>query len=99
MHRIVSIEAKTTENLWLNVPVPVRTGKILSLFFNSLLSEAGADLRNPGTRWVPAVNNMCTVQVLYAYPPEVEESPDLPKGLEDRLKMFEGVRGARSCFA
>lgn len=32
-------------------------------------------------------------QVLYAYPPEVEDSPELPKSLEEKLKNADGVRG------
>jgi hypothetical protein len=31
--------------------------------------------------------------VLYAYPPEIEESPLLPKSLEEKLKNVEGVKG------
>jgi hypothetical protein len=31
--------------------------------------------------------------VLYAYPPEIEESPVLPKSLEEKLKNVEGVKG------
>ena len=32
-------------------------------------------------------------QVLYAYPPEVEESEELPRSLEEKLKVVDGVRG------
>jgi hypothetical protein len=36
--------------------------------------------------------------VLYAYPPEIEESPLLPKSLEEKLKNVEGVKGTTFFF-